>query len=88
MLQTWLWSVGQALGTRTISLVSLPAPVDKMAPPTAPESEADTLSTLGEWVLGAGLPCLVWNMSRSLADPEAKMPSGGHAHLTLFEDLI
>lgn len=57
--------VGQALGTRTISFISLPTPVDKRAPPAAPESEAeaDTLSILGEWVLSAGLPCLVWNMS-------------------------
>lgn len=88
VFQAWLWSVGQALGTRTISFVSLPAPVDKRASPAAPESEADTLGTLGEWVLSAGLPGLVWNMSQSLADPEAKMPSGGHARLTLFESLI
>lgn len=90
VLQTWLQRVGQALGTRTISFVSLPAPVDERIPPTAPVSEAGTLDTLGEWVLNAGLPCLSWNIPLSLTDPEAKMPSGRHARpslRTLFNSL-
>lgn len=77
ILQAWLWSVGQVLGTRTIGVVGLPTPVDKRASPTAAEPEADTLHTRGEGVLGAGLPGLVWNMPWSPADPEAEMPFRG-----------
>lgn len=74
---------------RAISFVRLPAQVDKRTPPAAPVSEAGTLiNTLGEWVLNAGAPFLGWNVSLSLTDPEAKMPSGRHTRLTLVENLI
>lgn len=86
-LQTWLQSIGQALGTRVVSFVSLPAPEDKRAPPAAPESKEGTLSNLGEQIRNAGLPCPGWDMSLSLTDPEAKRPPAGHACLTPFESL-
>ena len=86
-LQTWLQSAGQALGTRTISLVSLPAPRGQKSSSISPESKAGTLNHLGEQILNARLPCLGWNMSLSLTHPEAEMPPVGHACLTFFENL-